>query len=197
MARTRGQRRVAEAEEHNTTVGSAVLPAELLLRVLARAMLDDDGLKRWWGAVRGLSRRWRALHDANCKYLHVRNGVTNEGMHALCGRLPALKTLILRGVTSLSADGLRAVGGLTALTLLDLIHCSNVTDAVLRELRSLTALSKLYLYGCTHVGLRELRGLTSLTELDLAYCYATDAGLRELRGLTALTLLGLKTPAPT
>jgi len=44
--------------------------------------------------------------------------VTDE-VHALCGRLP-LKTLILDGVTSLTVDGLRAVGGLTALTCLNL-----------------------------------------------------------------------------
>jgi hypothetical protein len=34
MARTREQRRVEEAVEHNMTVGSAVLPEELLPRVL-------------------------------------------------------------------------------------------------------------------------------------------------------------------
>ena len=72
-------------------------------------------------------------------------------MHALCGRLPALKTLILRGVKSLTPDGLRAVGGLTALTHLDLRFCLIVTDAVLRELRGLTALTRLYLGGCTDV----------------------------------------------
>ena len=38
----------------------AALPDELLLRVLERVMLDD-GLKEWRGAVRGVSRRRRAI----------------------------------------------------------------------------------------------------------------------------------------
>ena len=93
------------------TRGPAVLLDELLLRVLGRAMLDDDGLKRWCGAVRGVSRRRRALHDAACTRLELRSGVTDAGFHALCGRLPALKTLDLSWVTSLTAHGPRAVGG--------------------------------------------------------------------------------------
>jgi len=194
MVHTRGQRRVEAAVEHNRTVGSAALPDELLLRVLARAMMDDDGLKRWSGAVR-LSRRWRALHDVACTRLDLQHsGVTDAGFHALCGRLPALKTLILSWVTSLSANGLRAVGGVTALTVLDLCH-GNVTDALLRELRGRTALTKLNLNSCvdvTIVGLRELRGFTALTDLNLGYCPGlTDAVLLELRGLTALTKLFL------
>ena len=78
--------------------------------------------------MRGLSRQFRAIHDAHCQCLYVPNGVTNEGMHMLCGRLPTLGLLSLREVTSLTEDGLRAVGGLTALTRLHLSSCSNVTD---------------------------------------------------------------------
>jgi len=94
------------------TVGSATLPDELLLRVLELVMLREDGWKQWRGAVRAVSRGWRALHDGACTWLKMRNGVTDGVMHALGGRLPALKTLILIEVTSLTADGLRAVGGL-------------------------------------------------------------------------------------
>jgi len=123
-------------------------------------------------------------------------------MHALCGRLPALKTLILREVTSLTADGLRAVGGLTALTFISLADCNvtdrymkNVTDAVLRELRDLTELSTLWLSFCTlvtDVGVRELRGLTALTWLSLNGCtHVTDVGLQHLTSLTALADLYL------
>jgi len=172
---------------------SATLPDELLRRALELVMLWD-GEKRWRGAVRGVSRRWRALHDGACTRLRLRNGVTDEGMHALCGRLPGLKTLILSGVTSLTADGLRAVGGLTALTYLDLEYC-NVTDAVLRELRGLTALTTLDLSYCTHVtdvGVRELRGLTALTTLYLNGCtQVTDVGLQHIKSLTALSGLHL------
>ena len=187
------------AAEHNMTSGSAMLPDELLLRVLELVMLRY-GLKGWSGAVRGVSRGWRALHDGACTRLELRNGVTNEGMHALCGRLPALKTLILRDVTTLTADGLRTVGGLTTITYLSLSFC-NVTDAVLRELRDLTELAFLYLDGCTlvtDVGVRELRDLTALTELVLNGCnHLTDAGLQHCKSLTALSQLYLRGTSTT
>ena len=126
--------------------------------------------------------------------------MTDAGSHALCGRLPALKTLILQGVTSLTAGGLRAVGGLTALTYLNLRFC-NVTVAVLRELRDLTSLSTLYLHGCsliTDVGVRELRGLTALKTLYLNHCtHVTDVGLRHLTSLTGLSELYLDNTSTT
>jgi len=171
------------------------LPDDLLLRVLKHVMLGRDGRKSWSGDVRGFNRRWRAIHDAACTELDVRDGVTDEGMHALCGRLPALTCLNLGGVKSLTADGLRAVGGLTALTYLNLVNCASVNDALLRELRGLTALTELYLYGCTdvsNVGLRELRDLSALTRLSLTDCSnVTNAGLQHLTSLTALTTLYL------
>jgi hypothetical protein len=193
MVHTRAQRRVEAATEHIMTGGSATLPDELLLRVLEHVMLGWRG-KQWRGGVRGVSRTWRALHDGACTSLDLRNGVTDEVMHALCGRLPALKTLDLYEVTSLTADGLFAVGGLTALTHLYLNNC-NVTDAVLRELRGLTELSELYLGRCTlvtDVGVRELRDLTALRTLSLSFCtHVTDAGLQHLMSLTALSELYL------
>ena len=189
MAHTVGQR-MAEAEEagHSMTA----LPDELLLRVLEHAMAGRYGPKRWRGAVRGVSRRWRALHDGACTSLHLRNGVTDEGMHGLCGRLPALTHLYLSWVTSLTAEGLRAVGGLTMLTFLNLGSCPNVTDAVLWELRDLTALSTLALSGCTRVtdvGLQHLASLPALTELFLGGTSTTQTGRNALKAsLPALTL---------
>jgi Leucine-rich repeat (LRR) protein len=184
---------VEAAAQHSMTGGSATLPDELLLRVLEHVMLRY-GEKQWRGGVRRVSRTWRALHDGACTKLRLRNGVTDEGMHALCGRLPALETLFLYGVTSLTADGLLAVGGLTALTYLDLGDC-NVTDAVLRELRGLTELSTLDLVECTlvtDVGVRELRDLTALRTLNLSFCtHVTHAGLQHLMSLTALSELHL------
>jgi len=50
-------------------------------------------------------------------------------------------------VASLTADGLRSVGGLTTLTILNLGGCDNVTGAVLQHLSSLTALTTLSIYG--------------------------------------------------
>ena len=169
MVHTRAQRRVGAAAEHNMTMVSATLPDELLLRVLELVMLRGDGRKRWRGAVRVVSRVWRALHDGACTWLHLRNGVTDELMHALCGRLPALKTLILYQVTSLSAGGLRAMGGLTALTFLNLYNCTNVTDVGLQHCTSLTALSTLILLrtSTTQAGRNALQ--TALPALDIRF----------------------------
>ena len=69
------------------------LPDDLLLRVLGHVMLRRWGPESWSGAARGLNRKWRALHDGACTRLRVRSGVTNEVMHALCARLPALTWL--------------------------------------------------------------------------------------------------------
>ena len=159
------------------------LPEELLLRALPHVMLRG-GLKRWCGAVRRVSRRWRAVHDTTCTRLRVRDGVTDEMMHALCGRLPKLVFMNLFQVASLTDDGLRAVGGLTALTELKLNDCSNITDAGLTELSSLSALTTLSLYGCTKVtdvGLRNLSSLTALTELFLPFTSTTQAGQNALK----------------
>jgi hypothetical protein len=200
MVHTRAQRRVEAAAEHSMTGGSATLPDELLLRVLDHFMLRRDGEKEWRGAVRGVSRTWRALHDGACTRLRLRNSVTDEVMHALCGRLPALKTLNLVRVTSLTADGLRAVGGLTTLTYLYLSYC-NVTDVGVRELRDLTALTSLNLSSCTlvtDVGVRELRDLTALRKLVLDGCtHVTDAGLQHLMSLPALSFLDLELTSTT
>jgi hypothetical protein len=197
----RARQRVEAAAPHSVTGGSATLPDELLLRVLEHVMLGWYGEKQWRGGVRGVSRTWRALHDGACTWLDCGNGVTDEGLHALCGRLPALKTLFLSGVTSLTADGLRELRDLTALRTLYLYGCTHVTDAVLRELRGLTELSTLWLVGCTlvtDVGVRELRDLIALRELYLYFCtQLTDAGLQHLMSLTALSHLSLHSTSTT
>jgi hypothetical protein len=117
------------------------LPEELVLRVLEIL----GWARRESGAVRGSCRRWRAIHDASRKTLWLRQGVTDEVMHSLCGRLLALTTLDLY-LKSLTTEGLRVVGGLTALTTLYLWGC-NVTDVGLQELTTLTQLTKLWLVG--------------------------------------------------
>ena len=152
MVRTRAQQRLEAAAEHNTTSGSATLPDELLQRVLERVMMREDGdRKALGGPVRRVSRQWRAVHDAACTWLSVYDGVTDEVMYSLCGRMKALKTLNMRWVQSLTTNGLRAVGGLTTLTFLDFGWSSNVTNAVVRELHGLTALTALFLCGCDDV----------------------------------------------
>ena len=98
------------------------LPDDLLMRVLEHVMRWGVS-KEWCGAVRGVSRQWRAVHDGACTSLDVRDEITDEGLPALLERLPAL-------------------------TFLDLDHCL-VDDAVLVELRGLTALATLRLSYCT------------------------------------------------
>ena len=167
------------------------LPEELLTRVLGHVMLDRGFGKCWCSAVRGVSRQWLAVHDGVCERLVVEDGVTDEVMHALCGRLPALTYLDLVWVESLTADGLRSVGGLTTLTVLRLDGC-NVTDAVLWELRGLTSLTRLDLGGCTDVtdvGLQHLTSITALTTLDLRGTSTTKAGRNSLKAaLPALAI---------
>jgi len=128
------------ASSSTGTLSDEVLPEELLMRVLGHVMLRYRGLglkKCWCGDVRGVSRQWRALHDGACESLYVRDGVTDEVTHALCGRLPAHTSLSLYEVASLTEDGLRAVGGLTSLTILDLCRC-NVTDRYMKATESLS-----------------------------------------------------------
>jgi internalin A len=123
------------------------------------------------------------MHDASRKTLSVRDGVPEEVICSLCGRLPALTILNLGEVKSLTTEGLRAVGGMTTLTLLNL-GASNVTNVGLRELRGLTALSTLHLNSCpsvTDVGLQELTTLTALTKLTVHACFTSKAGRDALK----------------
>jgi len=142
--------------------------------------------------VRGVNRKWRALHYGACTGLWLWSGVTDKVMHALCGRLPALTWLVVCWVKTLTADGLRAVGGLTVLTHLNLDRCANLTDAVLWEPRGHTALTELSLIGCTHVtdtGLQDLLSVTALRRLKLYYTSTTQAGRNALKAaLPALTI---------
>jgi hypothetical protein len=146
----------------------AELPEDLMLRVLE--------ILRWKAremcAVRGSCRRWRDIHDPSCKRMRVRDGVSEKVLCSLCGRLPALTSLVLEGVQGLTLDGLSAVGRLPSLTYLTL-HSSNVTNAGLHQLRDRTSLTTLSLSNCSRVtdhGMRELSGLTALTTLYLADC---------------------------
>ena len=77
----------------------------------------------------------------------------------------------------MTTEGLRAVGGMTTLTWLNLTD-SNVTNVGLRELRDLTALSILHLGynpSVTDVGIQELTTLTALTELVVVGCSTSKA----------------------
>ena len=85
------------------------------------------------------------------------------------------------------------MGGLTALTFLDLEYYSDASDAVLWELRDLTALTTLFwLHGfpdVTDVSLQHLASLTALTTLSLYNTSTTKAGRDALKAaLPALTI---------
>ena len=90
-----------------------------------------------------------------------------------------------------TAEGLRAVGGLTSLNDLYLAFCANVTDVGLWELRGRTALTRLYLRN-THVtdeGLQHLSCITALTTLYLGHTTTTQTGQDALTAaLLALTI---------
>jgi hypothetical protein len=188
MAHTRAQRQLVAVEE-GTDSEWAGLPEELKLKVLDREWTPRDS-----AAVRGTCRRWRAMHDASCKTLHVRDGVPEaEVICSLCGRLPALTSLDLMYVQSLTTEGLRAVGGMTTLTELNLGY-STVTNVGLRELRGLIALTFLGLSFCpsvTDVGLQELTTLTALTHLNVYGCSTSKAGRDALKAaIPGLAIFG-------
>jgi hypothetical protein len=99
------------------------------------------------------------------------------------GGLTALTYLDLDDCNVVAA-GLRELRHLTQLTALNLCHCSSVTDAGLRELRVLTALTRLYLNNCrnvTNVGIQELSSLSSLNHLSLYGCSTSKAGQNALK----------------
>jgi hypothetical protein len=78
--------------------------------------------------------------------------VTDKQVLAL-SNLTGLADLNLRCCRTVTAEGLRALSSLTALSTLTLTLSYNpdVTDEVLRSLSSLTALSTLDIYGCHNV----------------------------------------------
>jgi hypothetical protein len=161
-------------------MGWAELPEELLLRVL-------DEL--WWTprnsrSMRAVCRCWQAIHDSSRRCMRVRDGVPDQVIRTLCGRLPVLIDLSLLQVMTLTDVGVRELRGLTTLTRLDLGGCCNVTDVGVRELRGLTMLKELSLtraVSVSDVGLRELRGLTALRRLFVIDCCTTKAGRDSLK----------------
>lgn len=86
---------------------------------------------------------------------------------------------------AVTSDGLRHIGGLTNLTVLNL-HATRVTDS-----SALRSLSKIAVLGLAYTpagdaALASLRGWPSLSDLDLRRTSITDAGLLALSELPAL-----------
>jgi small GTP-binding protein len=110
---------------------------------------------------------------------------------ASIGRLKDLRFLAL-AFHCLSAEGARALPGLTSLTSLNLRN-TNLGDGGARALAGLTSLTSLDLRNNNlgDEGARALAGLTSLTSLNLWGNNLGDEGARALAGFTRLASLNL------
>ncbi|HEY1066558.1 MAG TPA: hypothetical protein VGE52_10630, partial [Pirellulales bacterium] len=115
-------------------------------------------------------------------------GVT-EGSLAHLVKLPLTK-LSLRDL-GVGDEGLKSIGKLTKLTLLDLSENTTITDAGLAELTGLVNLERLELWhtSVTDAGLASLVKLPKLKTLVLEDIRITDAGLKTLAKLPALETL--------
>ena len=157
------------------------------------------------GVFRSVCKGWRDAHDQCVRHLSV-NACLSVNTRRLNSalmmsrfilRFQRVQEIDVRGdpaVPGICIDGdkwLRALAGLTGLTILNLALCDRVSNDGLRALGGLTALTSLDLTRCQRVsddGLQALAGLTALTILDLFNCCrVSDDGLRALAGLTALT----------
>lgn len=130
--------------------------------------------------------------------------------------LTALQSLSVQGC-NIDDDDVWALSGATQLSILNLRHCSNVTDRGLQGLAPLTGMRTLDLHGCQALtdqglhalscmtvlqnlllsdceGIVHLRALTSLQALHvlkISQCGVTDQGMRAIGTLTALSSLSL------
>jgi len=101
--------------------------------------------------------------------------------------LTALQSLSLQGC-NIDDDDVWVLSGMTHMAILNMRHCSNVTDRGLQGLAPLTAMRTLDLHGCraiTDTGLRALSGMARLQNLILSNC----EGVSHLRALTSLQAL--------
>jgi hypothetical protein len=170
-------------------------------------------------AVRGVCAAWRQAHDAQVTRLVLRRRTPDAAVESLVDRFPAVTVLRVAPpdwsdpyelAATLGDRGARAVGSLSALTVLELPCCFRLTDAgVAAVARGCTALEVLRLTGCVRVsdaGARAVaQALPALRTLDLGdrhpvrsgtgrgCCQVSDAGVTALaRGCTALRHLSLR-----
>ena len=95
--------------------------------------------------------------------------------------MTALQSLNLRGCEKITHAGLKELGNLSALAVLNLSRCEGITE--FKELSRMTSLAELNLAYCeriTDVGIKKLGQMTGLTSLDLRCCYNTYAEIDEL-----------------
>jgi hypothetical protein len=155
---------------------------------------------------RRVSKGWRDAHDQRMVHLRFDASWFNTAqLSRFMSRFPRVKGIRIIGdvpprhaiIPGSSGDEqwLRALTGLTAVTVLNLKKCERASDVVLLALAGFTSLTSLNLCCCSEVsdnGLRAIAILTALTDLNLQECgRVSDDGLRALAGLTSLTSLDL------
>ncbi|KXZ44444.1 hypothetical protein GPECTOR_67g284 [Gonium pectorale] len=123
-------------------------------------------------------------------------GVTEEGVGALAGRLAGLTRLELQGCSRLRSDSLGGLlSRLSGLRSLDLTNCLALLDSGLAPLSALSSLTSLKLRGCWKIRGEGCSALAPpamrLRHLDLSDCRVTDAGLQQVARLACLTSLRL------
>lgn len=116
---------------------------------------------------------------------HVVHRIITQG-------LPGLESLALSG-NVVDRRACRAIGALRALTGLELLHCSALTDSDVCLLEPLTSLQRVGLVNCenvTDIGIaRLLRACRGLRHVQLAHVpKVTALSLQALHGLALITL---------
>jgi hypothetical protein len=105
--------------------------------------------------------------------------------------LTTLTTLILRGCSLITDQGVQSLASLTALTTLNLQACRLITDQGVQSLASLTALTTLNLDGCsliTDKGVQSLASnLTSITPVTLWFGFKDRRASKEKKNRTKQT----------
>ena len=175
----------ASAVVRQVCAGWQAVHDALVTRLVFKRRMTDE-------AVGMLVRRFPAV--VSVQFMSVGypgHEVTDAGVRAVCGSLPALTSLNLTWCTKVTDEGVRAVcSSLPALTCLNLACCDKVTDEGVRAVCSgLPSLTSLDLTWCTKVtteGVLALSSLPALTHLDLRCCHkVTAAGVQALRSTTA------------
>jgi len=118
--------------------------------------------------------------------------VTDEWLQNL-RMVPHIRLLYLRG-TNVTGNGLRHIGGLKNLEVLDLQERPGLTAEVLANLATLRKLTSVDMTGCAAVGddgLAEISDLTQLRTLSLSGSQVTDQGLRHLKDMSQTSHLWL------
>jgi hypothetical protein len=183
MAPARAPLDVAAVDVSTESGSWAYLPKELMAKVLELLQAAEQKAPQRWckasATLRLVCSGWKAVHDALVMRLLVRKQATDQAVGMLVRRFPAVTSVNLVCCSNVTDEGLRAVSSLPALTSLDLANCTKVTDEGLRAVRSLAALTFLDLAGCdkvTAAGVQALRSTTAAPSLHIEWSEEEDSG---------------------